>query len=112
MGFNYIYSATLNTNSGIRTSSHFDCFCFPLCCVLLGSREVGVVVKDVDLRSGEVFVNLNEELLLKRKSAAEDVFQAQEVMGTLEAGAAEKPQKKPAVLGISKYASMLPEKVS
>nr|GMC50527.1 protein SABRE-like [Ipomoea batatas] len=74
-------------------------------------REVGVVVKDVDLRSGEVFVNLNEELLLKRKSAAEDVFQAQEVMGTLEAGAAEKPQKKPAVLGISKYASMLPEKL-
>lgn len=73
---------------------------------------MGIVVKNVDLRSGEVFVNLNEELLLKRKSSAEAVFQAQEVMATSEAGAAEKPQKKPAVLSISKYASMFPEKVS
>nr|GMC55113.1 protein SABRE isoform X1 [Ipomoea batatas] len=95
-----------------RTSAPFICEEFSVMCEFGHEREVGVVVKDVDLRSGEVFVNLNEELLLKRKSAAEDVFQAQEVMGTLEAGAAEKPQKKPAVLGISKYASMLPEKLS
>lgn len=65
----------------------------------------------MDIRNGEISVNLNEQLLLKNK-AAETVHVA--VKPINESGTAEKPEKKPAALAVmrEKYASMFPEKVS
>lgn len=34
-----------------------------------GHRDAGVIVKNVEVTSGEVFLNLNEELLYKRNSS-------------------------------------------
>ncbi|VFQ86788.1 unnamed protein product [Cuscuta campestris] len=91
-----------------RTSAPFICEEFSALLEFGHEREFGVVVKDVDLRCREVFVNLNEELLLKRKSSV-----AHEILKTTsESGAGLKPQKEPAVLSINRYASMFPEKLS
>ncbi|CAH9105183.1 unnamed protein product [Cuscuta epithymum] len=96
-----------------RTTAPFICEEFSALCEFGHERELGVIVKDVDLRCGEVFVNLNEELLLKRRSSAEAVFQGHDFLKTnSESGEALKPQKEPAVLAIYKYASLFPEKLS
>lgn len=75
-------------------------------------REAGVVVRNVEIATGDVSINLNEELLLKRKG--EDAFSSTDVAmkAVKESGTAEKPVKPPANLAIMKYASMFPEKVS
>lgn len=65
----------------------------------------------MDIRNGEISINLNEELLVKKKGA--DIAHAA-VRPINESGTAEKQEKKPAALAImrEKYASMFPEKVS
>lgn len=66
----------------------------------------------MDIATGDVSINLNEELLLKRKG--EDAFSSTDVAEKVvnESGTAVKPVKKPANLAVMKYASMFPEKVS
>lgn len=53
---------------------HFFIFLWLLSCVLLllfEHREVGIVIKNVDVSIGEVTVNLNERLLIKKKRSSE-----------------------------------------
>lgn len=66
----------------------------------------------MEIGTGDVSINLNEVLLLKRKG--EDAFSSTDVAlkEVNESGTAEKPVKPPANSAIMKYASMFPEKVS
>lgn len=75
-----------------------------------GFREAGVVVKNVDITSGEVTLNLNEELFLKKKSSPDTFSHASEA--TIESSTTKSPHKKQsALLAITKFTSMFPEKV-
>ncbi|KAJ8551108.1 hypothetical protein K7X08_000478 [Anisodus acutangulus] len=95
-----------------RVSAPFSCEQFSLMCEFGHDREAGVVVRNVDISTGDVSIDLSEELLLKREG--EDVFSSTDVAvkSVNESGTAEKPVKKPANLAIMKYASMFPEKLS
>lgn len=75
-------------------------------------REAGIVVKNVDITSGEVSMILSEELLVKKKSSIDTSAQAgQLVRETNEARTIKKPDQKPAISAISKFATIFPEKV-
>ncbi|XP_016551186.1 protein SABRE isoform X3 [Capsicum annuum] len=93
------------------TSPSFSCEEVSLLCEFGHDREAGTVVRNVDIRNGEISINLNEELLVKKKGA--DIAHAA-VRPINESGTAEKQEKKPAALAImrEKYASMFPEKLS
>ncbi|KAK4352296.1 hypothetical protein RND71_027814 [Anisodus tanguticus] len=95
-----------------RVFAPFSCEEFSLTCEFGHDREAGVVVRNVDIATGDVSINLNEELLLQRKG--EDAFSSTDVpiKAVNESGTAEKPVKTPANLAIMKYASMFPEKLS
>jgi len=74
---------------------------------------VGIVIKSMDISSGEVNVNLNEELLLKRKSSSEfSLGPGSKVGHHADSVGAKGPSKKMQTLvAFSKYSSMFPEKV-
>lgn len=79
---------------------------------IFGYREVGLVVKNVEVTTGEISVNLNEELLSKKKSSSDSVSQANKVAGSaLSSADAEKPPKKPPLAALTKSITMFPEKV-
>ncbi|KAF7139251.1 hypothetical protein RHSIM_Rhsim07G0212900 [Rhododendron simsii] len=66
-------------------------------------REAGIVVKNVDITSGEVTLNLNEELLIRKKSSSDSSV----VDSSFESSTSKKPEEKRAAL-----LSVIPEKVS
>ncbi|MCD9641027.1 hypothetical protein HAX54_026841 [Datura stramonium] len=94
-----------------RTSAPFSCEEVSLLSEFGHDREAGIVVRNVDMRNGEISVNLNEELLLKKKGADTAHVAVKPIN---ESGTAEKPEKKPAALSVirEKYASMFPERLS
>ncbi|XP_009607444.1 protein SABRE-like isoform X1 [Nicotiana tomentosiformis] len=94
-----------------RTSAPFGCEEVSLLCEFGHDREAGVVVRNVDIRNGEISVNLNEELLLKKKSVDTSHVAIKPIN---ESGTTEKTEKKPAAFAVmrEKYASMFPEKLS
>lgn len=69
-------------------------------------REVGVFIKNVDITSGEIITNLNEELFAKNKTSSSDTVS--HAVGSV---AATKPQKKQASSSLTKYTSVFPETV-
>ncbi|XP_024023425.1 protein SABRE isoform X2 [Morus notabilis] len=73
---------------------------------------VGVVIKNVDVTSGEVTVNLNEEMLSKSKSSLQSSSQSDKVMETTVASldSRKENKKQSVVVALSKYASLFPEK--
>ncbi|WVZ20165.1 hypothetical protein V8G54_007487 [Vigna mungo] len=87
--------------------------CRKKCSKLLMLVEVGIVIKSMDISSGEVNVNLNEELLLKRKSSSEFSSGPGSKVGShADSVSAKGPSKKMQTLvAFSKYSSMFPEKV-
>ncbi|KAL3514280.1 hypothetical protein ACH5RR_026997 [Cinchona calisaya] len=95
-----------------RTSAPVNCEEFSLLCEFGHDREAGIVVKNVEITSGEISMILSEELLVKNKSSIDTSAQAgQVVKETNEAGASRKPDKKPAILAITKFTSIFPEKI-
>jgi hypothetical protein len=74
---------------------------------------VGIVIKNLDISSGEVTLNLNEELLLKNKSSSESSSNSDGVIRSqADSVSSKKPSKKQQTLAaFSKYSSMFPEKV-
>lgn len=81
--------------------------------VAFGISEAGIVIKNVDILVGEVAVNLNEELFLRKKSSADSSTQTDKVTGsTVNSGISEEPPKKKSLSSLPKFASMFPEKVS
>ncbi|XP_014500853.1 protein SABRE isoform X2 [Vigna radiata var. radiata] len=97
-----------------RSSAPFYCELFSVSCEFDHDREVGIVIKSMDISSGEVNVNLNEELLLKRKSSSEFSSASGSKVGSHADSVSSKgPSKKMQTLvAFSKYSSMFPEKVS
>ncbi|XP_050158552.1 protein SABRE-like isoform X12 [Malus sylvestris] len=97
-----------------RTSALFICEDFILSCEFGHDREVGVMIKNVDIACGEITVNLNEELLSKSKSSSQTSFQPDNVLGSsTDSVASKKPHKKQQmIVALSKYTSLFPEKVS
>ncbi|KAJ1424735.1 hypothetical protein SESBI_11442 [Sesbania bispinosa] len=79
-----------------------------------GSKEVGIIIKNVDISSGEITLNLNEELLLKSKSSSQSSSSSGSIIGPqADSVSKEKPSKKQQKLAaFSKYSSMFPEKVN
>lgn len=78
-----------------------------------GRREVGVVIKNVDITSEEVTVNLNEDMLSKNKGSLQPTSQSDKVLeatvASLDSGKENKKQS--VVVALSKYTSIFPEKV-
>lgn len=77
-------------------------------------REMGIIIKNVDISSGEVTLNLNEELLLKSKNSSESSSSSDSSIGSrVDPVSAKKPSKKQQTLAaFSKYSAMFPEKVN
>lgn len=67
----------------------------------------------MDISSGEVTVNLNEELLSKRKSSSNTSSDPDKAIeSTIDSVASKKAQKKQQMIAaISKYTTLFPEKV-
>ncbi|CAH9065797.1 unnamed protein product [Cuscuta epithymum] len=108
----YAPSKTLVASSE-KTSAPFKCEEFSLSCQFGLDREAGMAVNSVDIRSGDVSLCLNEELIFKKRSATDAFSQAENVVKvTNESVSTEQPQKKTAAMAIEKYASMFPEKLS
>ncbi|KAK4387684.1 protein SABRE [Sesamum angolense] len=91
----------------------FSCEEFSLLCELGHNREAGIVIRNLDVTFGEVHVNLNEDLLLKKKGLSETSSSpASVVPADKESGSAEKPQGKQKLAAISKFTSIFPEKAA
>ncbi|KAL7219576.1 hypothetical protein ACSBR2_012602 [Camellia fascicularis] len=109
------YTSTSHVSSALmeKTSAPFYCEELTLSSEFGHDREAGVVIKNVDITSGEVTLNLNEELFLKTKGSSDAFSHAAEVVeSSVESSPAKKPQKKQAtLLSVTKYASIIPEKV-
>ncbi|WJX41203.1 hypothetical protein P8452_28592 [Trifolium repens] len=97
-----------------RSSAPFFCEKFSVSCEFGHDREVGIVIKNLDISSGEVTLNLNEELLLKNKSSSESSSNSDGVIRSqADSVSSKKPSKKQQTLAaFSKYSSMFPEKVN
>ncbi|RZC06703.1 Protein SABRE isoform C [Glycine soja] len=97
-----------------RSSAPFICEMFSVSCEFGHDREVGIVIKNMDISSGEMTVNLNEELLLKSKSPSKSSPGSDSKAGSHADSASTKmPSKKQQTLAaFSKFSSMFPEKVS
>lgn len=91
-----------------RSSAPFSCEELLLSCEFGHNREVGVIINNLDIHSGEVNMNLNESLLSKNKRSS-DTFPT-EMEQTIDSAAGKNPPKKQ--LALSKYSSIFPEKVS
>ncbi|CAN1185325.1 Protein SABRE [Linum perenne] len=103
-------------SSAERHSVPFCCNEFFLSVEFGHDREKGIFIHNVDIRSGEVSVNLNEELLSKKKTSSSDA-NADKDKGSSSVTTDPTPvikdaQKKDSPVGaISKYTAMIPEKI-
>ncbi|RWR77330.1 protein SABRE [Cinnamomum micranthum f. kanehirae] len=89
-----------------RNSAYFICEELSLTCEFSHEREVGATIKDVDIMIGEVTVNLNDELFVKKTVDTR-------LAASLDSSTTRKSQKKENLLqSFTKYALGFPEKVS
>ncbi|KAF5955463.1 hypothetical protein HYC85_008319 [Camellia sinensis] len=109
------YTSTNHVSSALMEKTFAPLYCeeLTLSSEFGHDREAGVVIKNVDITSGEVTLNLNEELFLKTKGSSDAFSHAAEVVeSSVESSLAKKPQKKQAtLLSVTKYASIIPEKL-
>ncbi|KAL9229212.1 hypothetical protein vseg_004701 [Gypsophila vaccaria] len=106
-----IVASQLSTQSLDQPFSSFNCEELSLSCEFGHNRECGIVVKDLGIKCGEVSINLNEELLQKRKSSS-TVPSDPEREATADVGAVKSPPKKQAVSSLTKLSAVLPEKAA
>ncbi|KAM3302216.1 hypothetical protein P3S67_016718 [Capsicum chacoense] len=102
-----VYAGSFPSNDGLlamteKVSAPFSCEEFSITCEFGHDREAGVVVRNVDIATGDVSIILNDELLFKRKGG--DAFSSKDVAikAVTESGTAEKPVKTSANLAIMK----------
>ncbi|KDP41499.1 hypothetical protein JCGZ_15906 [Jatropha curcas] len=91
-------------------SASFSCEEFSLSCEFAHDREVGVIIQNVDVTCGEVAVSLNEKILLKRKTSDASSKTDKTVVDSV--AAKDQHKKQSALVAVTKYASMFPQKVS
>ncbi|KAK7349990.1 hypothetical protein VNO77_07980 [Canavalia gladiata] len=96
-----------------RSSAPFICEKFFVLCEFGHDREVGIVIKNVDISNREVTMNLNDELLLKRKSPSKTSSGSDNITWShANLSSTQRPSKKQQTLAaFSKYSYMFPEKV-
>ncbi|CAI9116131.1 OLC1v1017206C1 [Oldenlandia corymbosa var. corymbosa] len=95
-----------------KTLAPFNCEDLSLLCEIGHNRDTGIVVRNVDVTSGEVSVLLTEELLVKKKSSSDTNTQAVQVLNEAnEANTIKKLEKKSPLLAIPKFMTMFPEKI-
>nr|XP_043638538.1 protein SABRE isoform X2 [Erigeron canadensis] len=93
-----------------KASAPFVCEEFHLSSEFAHDREAGIVVKKVDISIGEIALNLNEELISRKKSYGSQVEEV--LQSNIEYNIPRKQQHKRApLLAITKYTSFIPEKV-
>ncbi|KAE9609094.1 putative FMP27, GFWDK domain-containing protein [Lupinus albus] len=97
-----------------RSSALFICEKFSVSCEFGHDRGVGIIIKDVDISSGEVTVNLNDGLLLKSKSSSGSSSGSDRILeSSVDSVSTKKTSKQQRSLAaFYKYSSMFPEKVS
>lgn len=79
-------------------------------CLFFLDREVGIVIKNVDISCGEVTVNLNERLLVKRKRSSESPSVSDRSIGSNVDHTSTKPSLTKEEK-LARYSSLFPEKV-
>ncbi|XP_024963466.1 protein SABRE isoform X2 [Cynara cardunculus var. scolymus] len=93
-----------------KASAPFICEEFHLSCEFGHDREAGIVVKNVDISIGEIALNINEELIPRKKSSDTQVDEV--LQSSMEYNIAKKQKnKQAALLAVTKYTSFIPEKV-
>ncbi|KAL1539208.1 protein SABRE [Salvia divinorum] len=91
----------------------FSCEEFSLLCELGHNREAGVLIRNLDITSGEVRVNLNEDLLPKEKNlAGTSPDLPQEVAQVSNEPASDETQPGEKIPAVCKYSSTIPEKAT
>ncbi|KAL7583710.1 hypothetical protein Lser_V15G44672 [Lactuca serriola] len=98
-----------------KSSAYFICEEFGLLFEFGHHREMGVSIKNIDISLGEVSVDLNDDLISKKKKSLDthDDEPVQSTTTTTDSDIAKKQQKKQATfVTITKYTSLFPEKVS
>ncbi|MED6164476.1 hypothetical protein PIB30_090478, partial [Stylosanthes scabra] len=70
-GRGYIASNQASAIAAEKSSGSFMCEKFYVSCEFDHNSEVGTIIKNVDISIGEIMVNLNEGILVKKKSSSE-----------------------------------------
>ncbi|KAJ6939626.1 hypothetical protein NC651_005939 [Populus alba x Populus x berolinensis] len=94
-----------------RSSAAFFCEELSLSCEFNHDREVGVIIQNVDINSGEVTVNLNEELLSRKKSSSDAFAHTDKELVADSSVSKNQHNKQSKLVAITKYTSMFPEKL-
>ncbi|KAI4337581.1 hypothetical protein L6164_015978 [Bauhinia variegata] len=96
-----------------RSSAPLICEKFSVLCEFGHNREVGIIIKNVDVSCGEVTMNLNEGLFLKSKVSSDPPSGSDRGMASSADTVAPKntAKKQQAFVALSKYSSIFPEKV-
>ncbi|KAL9665175.1 hypothetical protein QQ045_020586 [Rhodiola kirilowii] len=92
-----------------KSSSPFSCEVVSLSCEFGHDSEVGVVIKFLDIICGEVYINVNEEVL-QRKNSSPDILTSAADLGSFDV-AKNLRKKQQALAAVTKYTLMFPEKV-
>ncbi|CAM8880547.1 unnamed protein product [Rhodiola kirilowii] len=92
-----------------KSSSPFSCEVVSLSCEFGHDSEVGVVIKFLDIICGEVYINVNEEVL-QRKNSSPDILTSAADLGSFDV-AKNLRKKQQALAAVAKYTLMFPEKV-
>lgn len=75
-----------------------------------GYRDAGLVIKNVEISSGDIIVNLKDEMFVKNKSSSHTTSHANEA--NIDSTTTKSPHKKQSPnLAITKLISLFPEKV-
>ncbi|OIW02537.1 hypothetical protein TanjilG_12851 [Lupinus angustifolius] len=93
-----------------KSSAPFICEKFSVSCEFGHDRGAGLIIKDVDILCGEVSVNLNDGLFVKRKSSLESPGSDRKIGTSADSTTMKQPSKKQQAF--ASFSSMFPEKVS
>ncbi|KAK1299784.1 hypothetical protein QJS10_CPB13g00262 [Acorus calamus] len=108
------YDTTSNCNQGVywytarsssimeKTSAPFVCEDLLFVCEFARDREIGIMIKNVDITCGEVVINLDEDSFVKSKTESVILDSA---------GARKLERKERSLLSVKKYANGFPEKL-
>ncbi|KAK7372939.1 hypothetical protein VNO80_06330 [Phaseolus coccineus] len=94
-----------------KTSATFVCEKFSVSCAFGRDREVGIIIKSVDISIGDVTVNSNEGLLERKKSSSESSSDSQKnIRSNVDPNSTKPPSNKQEKL--AGYISKFPQKVN
>ncbi|KAK4740890.1 hypothetical protein SAY87_024478 [Trapa incisa] len=94
-----------------KSFAPFSCDELFLSCEFGHDREAGICIKNVDIQSGEVTVNLNETILSKGKRSS-TVSSDRDPALALDSVATKTPDKRGALAALANKVPMIPEQVS